>query len=254
MSNTYEITLPQFEGPFDLLLFFIERDELEISDIPIAKITSDFLEYLHQAQQMNFELAGEFIVVAATLMRIKAKMLIPRKEKDEEGNEIDPRQELVNQLIEYKRYKAVIEEMQMLESERQKLFRRGNIAAEWKTISAQIGGEAELHQLTIFRLVKSFEKVLKRLEEERNKPKHLVVKFNYTLEEERFRIQAMISGKSDLPFGEIFEGCENRIHAIFRFLAMLEMIQHNQLKLRSGMGKNNFWILPVTSILEPVAA
>ena len=95
MSESFEIKLPQFEGPFDLLLFFIERDELDIHDIPIATITNDFMEYMHQMQAMNIELASEFILVAATLMRIKAKMLLPRYEKDGDGNEIDPRQDLV---------------------------------------------------------------------------------------------------------------------------------------------------------------
>src|SRR6202162_4012934 len=96
-TATYEIKLPHFEGPFDLLLFFIERDELDIYDIPIAKITGEFLDYLRKMSVMNIELASEFIVVAATLMRVKAKMLLPRKDVDETGNEIDPRQELIQQ-------------------------------------------------------------------------------------------------------------------------------------------------------------
>jgi len=102
----YTIKLPQFEGPFDLLLFFIERDELDIYDIPISEVTNDFLAYMHQAQRMDIDLASEFVLVAATLCRIKAKMLIPRKPVDEEGNEIDPREELVSRLLEYKRYKS----------------------------------------------------------------------------------------------------------------------------------------------------
>jgi len=120
MSATYTIKLPQFEGPFDLLLFFIERDELDINDIPIAKITDDFLTYIHQAEEMNIDLASEFVLVAATLCRIKAKMLIPRKEVDEEGNEIDPREELVQRLLEYKRYKSVLADMRKLEEQRSK--------------------------------------------------------------------------------------------------------------------------------------
>ena len=110
-NTTYNIKLPLFEGPFDLLLFFIERDELDIFNIPIAKITDDFLDYIRQIEAMNIDLASEFILVAATLMRIKAKMLIPRKPLDEEGNEIDPRDELVQRLLEYKRYKSVLDEM-----------------------------------------------------------------------------------------------------------------------------------------------
>src|SRR5258705_2976105 len=97
-TDTYEIKLPQFEGPFDLLLFFIERDELDINDIPISKITADFLEYLHRLDTLNIEVASEFILVAATLMRIKSKMLLPRPQLDEQGNELDPRQEFVKHL------------------------------------------------------------------------------------------------------------------------------------------------------------
>ena len=98
-SETFEIKLPLFEGPFDLLLFFIERDELDIHDIPISKITEDFLNYLHHLEQMNVEVASEFILVAATLMRIKAKMLLPRPTLDDEGNEIDPREELIKHFV-----------------------------------------------------------------------------------------------------------------------------------------------------------
>src|SRR5678815_5122 len=95
-TETYQITLPQFEGPFDLLLFFIERDELDIYNIPITSIINDFLDYIHQSDELNIELSSEFILFISTLMRIKAKMLLPRKELDAEGNEIDPRQELID--------------------------------------------------------------------------------------------------------------------------------------------------------------
>ena len=104
-EDGFEIKLPQFEGPFDLLLFFIERDELDIQDIPIARIADDFLNYIHQMTILNMELASEFIFVAATLMRIKAKMLLPRYETEEAGNEIDTREELIRKLIEYKKFK-----------------------------------------------------------------------------------------------------------------------------------------------------
>src|ERR1700722_3653759 len=102
---SYQIRLPQFEGPFDLLLFFIERDELDIYNVPINKIIKDFLAYIHAQESLNIELSSEFILFISTLMRIKAKMLLPRKELDEQGNEIDPRQELIDKLLEYKRYK-----------------------------------------------------------------------------------------------------------------------------------------------------
>ena len=106
MSNpTYQIKLPQFEGPFDLLLFFIERDELDIYNIPINNIIKDFLTYIHAQESLNIELSSEFILFISTLMRIKAKMLLPRKELDAQGNEIDPRQELIDKILEYRRFK-----------------------------------------------------------------------------------------------------------------------------------------------------
>jgi segregation and condensation protein A len=105
-NASYQIKLPQFEGPFDLLLFFIERDELDIYNIPITKITNDFLEYIHSQETLNIELSSEFILFISTLMRIKAKMLLPRKELDSQGNEIDPRQELINKILEYKSFGA----------------------------------------------------------------------------------------------------------------------------------------------------
>ena len=113
-DNSFEIKLAQFEGPFDLLLFFIERDELDIHDIPIAKITDDFLNYIHQMTSLNMELASEFIFVAATLMRIKAKMLLPRYAAEVDG-ELDPKAELVRKLIEYKKFKLICEELRPIE-------------------------------------------------------------------------------------------------------------------------------------------
>ena len=128
LQDTYRIKLQQFEGPFDLLLFFIERDELDIHDIPIAKITNDFLEYIHTMKAMNIELASEFILVASTLMRIKAKLLLPRPILNEEGEEIDPREELVQRLLEYKRYKAVLSELAAMEEVQSQRIQRGYAA------------------------------------------------------------------------------------------------------------------------------
>ena len=157
--------MPQFEGPFDLLLFFIERDELDIYDIPIAQVTNDFLDYLKMMEAMNIDMASEFILVAATLMRIKAKMLLPRKELDEEGNEIDPREELVARLLEYKRYKSVIEELKTLELERSQKERRGNTHQELRQIAEKALIDAELESLTLFKLLRTFEQVLQRFNE-----------------------------------------------------------------------------------------
>ena len=125
-STSYQIKLDQFEGPFDLLLFFIERDELDIYNIPITKITNDFLDFIHSTEKLNIELSSEFILFISTLMRIKAKMLLPRKELDALGNEIDPRQELIDKILEYKKFKQAALEMQQMEALRMMMVKRGN--------------------------------------------------------------------------------------------------------------------------------
>src|SRR3954470_23907583 len=136
MSNTetYQIKLPQFEGPFDLLLFFIERDELDIYNIPITGIINDFLTYIHSQDLPNIELSSEFILFVSTLMRIKAKMLLPRKELDEQGNEIDPRQELIDKILEYRRFKDAAARMAEMEATRMLMVKRGNIQKELSQI------------------------------------------------------------------------------------------------------------------------
>src|SRR6476659_9472634 len=129
-QTSYHIRLPQFEGPFDLLLFFIERDELDIYNIPITKIINDFLDYIHGEEKLNIELSSEFILFVSTLMRIKAKMLLPRKEIDAQGNEIDPRQELVDKILEYKKFKEAAVQMAEMEAMRMLMMKRGNLQKE----------------------------------------------------------------------------------------------------------------------------
>jgi len=242
-NSTYLIKLAQFEGPFDLLLFFIERDELDIYNIPIAKITDDFLEYVRQMKALNIDLASEFILVAATLMRIKAKMLIPRKPLDEEGNEIDPREELVQRLLEYKRYKSVLEEMREKEAHRAQQMIRGNTAKDVKIIAEKALVDLELESLSLFKLMKTFGKVLERFEDANRKQKvHTVVSYNYSISGQQIYIFSKVKKGTKTTFENIFHVCENRIHAIVTFLAMLELLNLEKLYLIQGEGINNFWL------------
>ena len=244
MSATYTIQLPQFEGPFDLLLFFIERDELDIHDIPIAKVTNDFLDYIREMERMDIDLASEFILVAATLCRIKAKMLIPRKPLDEEGNEIDPREELVQRLLEYKRYKSILEELREYEEKRSERQLRGNVSLELRKIANKALADVELESLTLFKLLKTYEQVLQRL---KDKPKavHKVYQFNYTIAEQQDFIFSCIKKFKRANFKHIFQSCENRIHAIVTFLGLLELVNLQKIHIVMGEGVNNFWLEPV---------
>lgn len=241
-QQNFEVKLPLFEGPFDLLLFFIERDELDIYDIPIAKITNDFLAYVHHLEHINIEVASEFILVAATLMRIKSKMLLPRPQLDEQGNEIDPREELVRHLLEYKKYKSVVENFHKMEETEMMKEKRGNLMKEIKALAESGNVEAELQDVDLFKLMSVFEKVLKRFEADKNKPVHQVIQYPYTIESQRKYIATELSKKGRLSFAEIVETFPTRIGLIFNFLAVLEMLAYQQLSIQVGEGFNNFWI------------
>lgn len=241
-QENFEIKLPLFEGPFDLLLFFIERDELDIYDIPIAKITEDFLAYVHQMEHLNIEVASEFILVAATLMRIKSKMLLPRPQLDEQGNEIDPREELVKHLLEYKKYKSVVETLHKMEEAELMKEKRGNILKELKSLAEITNVEAELQDVTIFKLMTVFEKVMKRFEAEKNKPVHQVVQYPYTIENQKKYLLEQVGKHERLSFTDLVQAFPSRIGLIFNFLAMLEMLATQQIGIQIGEGYNNFWI------------
>ncbi|HZF63032.1 MAG TPA: segregation/condensation protein A [Chitinophagaceae bacterium] len=243
MTNaSYQIKLPQFEGPFDLLLFFIERDELDIYNIPITKIINDFLVYVHSQGALNIELSSEFILFISTLMRIKAKMLLPRKELDAQGNEIDPRQELIDKILEYKKYKQAAAEMAEMESERMLLIKRGNIQKELAGIGEEAGEGTEIQAITLFKLMKAFEKVMQKYNEQFNKPVHTVVKYNYTMEQSKADMISTVQRERTLSFEKIFGSVENRVHAIFIFLSLLELVQSRFLRILVGEGRNNFII------------
>ncbi len=241
MTNiSYQIKLDQFEGPFDLLLFFIERDELDIYNIPITKLTNDFLDFIHQTEKLNIELSSEFILFISTLMRIKAKMLIPRKEIDEQGNEIDPRQELINKILEYKRFKEASTKMAEMEEVRMLMLKRGNLHRELSQIGEEAGEGTEIQAVTLFKLMKAFEKIVQRLHDKNHKPVHTVVQYNYTMEETREYMISTCRAAKNASFEKIFEICNDRIHALFLFLSLLELSQQKYLIIVTGEGRNNF--------------
>lgn len=243
MSNkNFTIKLTKFEGPFDLLLFFIERDELDIYDIPIAQITNEFLDFIREAEATNIDLASEFIVVAATLMRIKAKMLLPRKQIDEEGNEIDPREELVNRLLEYKQYKSVLDDMRQLEEDRSAREGRGNVTAELKDIAVKALVDSELESLSLFKLLRVFERLMQQFEVEKNRPVHRIYTYAYTVESQRDYILSKLAHGQKADFVHVFASLDDRLHAIVTFLALLEMLNRQEIRLIQGEGINNFWL------------
>jgi len=238
-QDTYDIRLPQFEGPFDLLLFFIERDELDIHEIAIASITDDFLAYIQAMTALNIELASEFIFIAATLMRLKAKMLLPRPEQDDEGREMDNREDLIKKLIEYKKIKMASEEMRVLEDKRMKLQRRGNIGDDLSKIAGEAEHGEELSTFSLYRLLLMYEKVIAR-GHQNVQVTHTVVQYPYTIEQQKKAIAELLQLNARMDFSDMKKHSENRVHFIFNFLAVLEMLQQQLISIQTGIGFNNF--------------
>lgn len=242
MEKAFEVRLPQFEGPFDLLLFFIERDEIDVHNIPISSITNDFLEYIRQMNELNIELASEFILVAATLMRIKAKMLLPRPELDDEGNEIDPRKDLVERILQYKQFKEACEDFRTMEEDRALKTVRGNIQRELAEIALQNSATEELMNLSLYQLLNTFNKVVARFDAESKRVKHKVVQYPYTISGEKSSLRERIRAFKKVSFEEVITSCENKAHAVFSFLAILELLQEQVVRITLGIGFNNFWL------------
>lgn len=241
-DDAFAIRLPQFEGPFDLLLFFIERDELDIHDIPIARITNDFLDYIHQMTVLNMELASEFIFVAATLMRIKAKMLLPRYNTDEEENELDTKEGLIRKLIEYKKFKELCEDLRPYEDERFKQEKRGNIKTDLEQVEKVVVPGEELSEINLYKLMMVYSRVMKQFLSRTEEVTHTVIQYPYTIEKQKAAINDLLRINSKLDFKNIAGNSENKVHFVYNFLAVLEMLQQELIDITIGLGFNNFWI------------
>ena len=241
-NEAYEIKLEQFEGPFDLLLFFIERDELNIHDIPISKITDDFLEFIQRMQALNIELASEFIFVASTLMRIKAKMLLPRMELDEAENEIDLKKELTQKLLLYKQFKAICEDLREYEEARTKIHTRANLQYDNSLARKHNNAEEHLDTFDLYKLLVVYEKLMFNFTHRIKDVTHTVVKYPYTIEQQKKAITELIALNNKLDFNQIKKHSENKVQFVYNFLAVLEMLQQKLLEIEVGTGYNNFWI------------
>ncbi|MEW6194745.1 MAG: segregation/condensation protein A [Bacteroidota bacterium] len=232
----YKIKLQHFEGPLDLLLFFIKRDELDIYDIPISKITKDFIDYLKLLEQLDLEVAGDFILMAATLMQIKVKMLLP-KEVDEKGDEIDPRAELVKALLEYKRYKEMSDEMSFMEASMRNYNYRGNYEADYKESVTDYN--VLLKNITLYDLIKAFKKAMMERPAE---PVHQIKKWNVTIDEQMDYISNRLKEKNRFSFFEMMKDLNNKIKIVVTFIAVLEMVKAGRIGLQESNNVNDFII------------
>ena len=222
----YTIKLNDFEGPLDLLLFFIKRDELDIYDIPIASITKEFLDYMHFLQQFDLEIAGEFLVMAAELMQIKVKMLLPPEQGEEE--ELDPRANLIQRLVEYKRYKEMSIQMKNREEEQIKVHYRGYRSADEHSVEEETG-EDMIRDVTFFDLIASFKFAMDRMPK---KFVHEIDKINVTVDEQIAYIEEYFSRRSEATFYDLVKDFTERIRIVVTFLALLEVIRAKKIIIR----------------------
>ena len=232
----YKIKLPVFEGPFDLLLYLIRKHEIDIYDIPIAQITKQYLEYLELIQLLDLEIAGEFIEMIATLMLIKARMLLPNPEDLSDEELEDPRRGLVMQLLEYKRYKEAAENLQEFQEDQRKLFPRHTEQIR-KTFDRPEEEEDFEIDATLFDLLTAFKRALD------NMPKitvHQVKVLKITLEDQvkflinQFALQPGKEGKKHILFSDLFKHLKNKITLIVTFMAILDLIRLRLLNARQG--------------------
>jgi segregation and condensation protein A len=232
----YKIKLDQFEGPMDLLLFFIRRDELNISDIPISQITGEFLEYVSLIKLMDLEVAGDFILMASTLMHIKVRMLLPR-EVDERGEEIDPRAELIKALLEYKKYKEVAEDLTYFESSQRKISFRGDFSEDEMESPPEY--EILLKNISIYDLAKAFKKAIEGI-----KPQivHEIKKINVSIDEQIQYILSCIVEKGEIHFLSLVHGMKEKIRIVITFIALLELTKMEKIGIKESPDYNDFVI------------
>ena len=217
----YKIHLENFDGPLDLLLFFIRRDEIDIYDIPISHITKEYLNTLDQIQQINIGVAGEFIEMAATLMRIKSKMLLPRPQIDEDNE--DPRSPLVRQLLEYRRYKELAEHLEKLAEDRSHHFSRGY---EAPVPDGDEDPGVYLRQVTLYDIAHYFKIAME------NKPiisHYELQREDISLDDQKAIILANLDENGFLKFSILMTKLETKLEVIVTLLAMLEMIRNEEI-------------------------
>lgn len=220
---SYKIKLPLFEGPLDLLLYLVKKEHMNIYDIPIARVTEQYMQYIELMQSLDLSLAGDFLVMAATLMQIKSKMLLPANEEQAQEPEEDPRADLVKQLLEYERFKEVAQELRQRETSQQEIFRRPRL--QEKDIP-EVAQPAAYFEASIFDLISAFSRALAET------PKDIfynVIKDEFTVEDKIHEILHDLLLRPFIMLPELFASARNKIEIIVSFLAVLELVRMKEI-------------------------
>ena len=218
---SYKINIDNFEGPLDLLLFFIQRDKLDIYDIPISKITNDFLKYISYLNKMNIDVGADFIYMASLLMNIKSKMLLPN-EFINEDEVIDPREDLVLKLVEYKKYKDISNELSNLVS---------NYSLTHKTIikdGYDNGNELLNQKFDLYDIIKTYANLINNIEYNNDYELHFE---KISVSDQENFIRDILKNKKKITFLNLIKILNNKIFLIYTFIAILEMIKNKEIKI-----------------------
>lgn len=233
--SDYRISIDVFEGPLDLLLYLVKKEELNIYDIPITKITTAYIDYLQLMKNMNIEIAGEFILMAATLIRIKVRFLLPSSISDDDRDEEDPRGKLIRQLLEYRRFKQASAELEVIAQRRAKEFGRPDITYEEKKVEP-------LFELNLFELIEAFSSILAK-----KKDTFLeIIADEFNVQQKIKELNEIFSTHDMLNFLDIFYKAQTRLEAVTYFLAMLELVSIGALHIYQDRNFESIMIYKVT--------
>jgi segregation and condensation protein A len=244
-QEEYKVRLEVFEGPLDLLLYLIKKDELDIHDIPIERITAQYIQYMDLMQMLDLNVAGEFIVMAATLMMIKSRMLLPVEDRPEEENEEeDPRWDLVRQLVEYKKFKDAALHLESLEARREDIFGRDGA-------DAVLGKEPDvaLHDVGLFDLISAFSDALKKVKVENLQE---IFAERFTVAEKIEILSGRLRVEREFSLSEMFDGMRSRAEIACTFLALLELIRLCQARAVQKETYGDIWIEASDGVVETV--
>jgi len=234
MDDLINISIPVFEGPFDLLLHLLRDNKVDIYDIPIAKITGQYLEYIEIMKELNLEVAGEFLVMAATLIHIKSRMLLPPDEETPSEEQEDPRQELVQRLLEYQKYKDAAQDFKTREEDWAKIFHREPVS-----LSEEEDGELSLFDLGLFDLLEAFKKILDKAPPEVAS----ITKETLTVKDRMFSIMEILEGQETVRFEELFKDGITRGQLLVTFVALLELIRLGLARAYQEREFGSIWVI-----------
>jgi len=223
---SYKIKLEMFEGPLDLLLYLVKKDHLNIYDIPIAKVTEQYLQYIELMKLLDLNIAGEFLVMAATLIQIKSKMLLPAEENAEAQEEEDPRQELIKRLLEYEKFKEIAQNLREREVNQQEIFKRPK--SENKEETQPPDGEVYF-EASLFDLITAFSQALEDVPRE---VFYEVVKDEFTVEEKVHTLLHLMLVENSVELSRLFKEAKNKVEIVVIFLAVLELIRMREIVAR----------------------